>query len=56
MRSRVVRGVLATAVGVAVALGSMVGCGPGYRSSYYHRAPVVIHHHVVEHHYYDHHR
>lgn len=48
-----IRNIIATVLGAVVVVGSVAGCGPGYRSSYY-RPPVVVHHHVVEHHVYHH--
>lgn len=52
---RITRTALATMISVGIVLGSVSGCGPGYRSSY-NRAPVVVHHHVVEHYHYVHRR
>lgn len=53
-RHRITGTILATAISMAAVLGSVTGCGPGYSSGYYHRAPVVVHRHIVEHHNYYH--
>lgn len=50
---RVTSKVLVTVMCVAAVFSSAAGCGPGYRSSYYHRAPVVIHRHEVHHYYHN---